>query len=55
MLGANPNLHKLPIYQEVEKVSGIVMLVDERHKLISPRILGSTSIPVYAFLTQLAE
>ena len=29
MLGANPNLHKLPIYQEVEKVSGNVFVTDD--------------------------
>ena len=45
MLGANPNLHNLPIYQEVEKVSGNVILDSS-----SAVYLGSIAIPVYAFL-----
>lgn len=46
MLGANPNLHSLPIYQEVEKVSGNVFATDG---LVS--VFKSSNIfPVYAFL-----
>ena len=46
MLGANPNLHNLPIYHEVEKVPGNIFVTDG---LIS--VFKSSNIfPVYAFL-----
>lgn len=42
MLGVNPNLHKLPIYQEVEKVSGNV--IQDSSLAV---YLESIAIPVY--------
>lgn len=45
MLGANPNLHNLPIYHEVEKVPGNIFVTDG---LIS--VFKSSNIfPDYAF------
>ena len=42
LLGANPNLHNLPIYQEVEKDSGNVILDSS-----SVVYLESIAIPAY--------